>query len=98
MCENLYADLLHEEWERRHGAARALRVLISHHPLLPCENGTVRESHARTRRAGQEGQEEEGCVDRGTGRVRRGETRVFVAECATQLLRVLAFDRFIVDA
>jgi hypothetical protein len=30
--------------------------------------------------------------------VRRGETRVFVAECATQLLRVLAFDRFIVDA
>ena len=95
LCEHLYADLLHAEWERRHGAARGLRVLMPHHPLLPCPIGTVRAQCVARRRLseGTEDERQGGSGDANAGRVRRGETKEFVEECAAQLLRVLAFDR-----
>ena len=96
LCESLLPDLIHEDWERRHGAARGIRLLITHHPL---HRGTCA---ARPLAAGPDSEDlrrpELACENKGEWRDRRrvwyGETRAFVEACVAQLLRVLAFDRF----
>ena len=98
LCKALFPDLTHEDWERRHGAARGLRLLLSHHPLhrgtcAARPSGRVSDTAtATTDECGQGPACEDG--EGRSGRIRYGETRAFVESCAAQLLRVLAFDRF----
>ena len=98
LCKALFPDLIHEDWERRHGAARGLRLLLSHHPLhrgTCAARPSVRvpdTATATTDECGQRPACEDG--EGKSGRIRYGETRAFVESCAAQLLRVLAFDRF----
>ena len=75
LCEEFYSDLLDQAWQRRHGAALALKHLLRHHPCL-IPTTFAEPAPARTSRCGW------------------GATRAFAEECGTQLLRVLALDRF----